>query len=313
MRVVVGHANPDFDAYASTVAATRLFEGARGVFLGTQNANVRAFHNLHEDFVPFVDLRGLDLSVIDSVVMVDTRDPSRIGELGAVVSRPGVEVIVYDHHRRQEGDLEGVDDRSVETGATTTILVGELKRRGIDPSPLEATLYLLGIHEDTGSLTYPGATALDADAVAWLMARGADLDVLDRFLARALDPGQRRILEQLEDSLEVWVVNGQRIAVATATAEEYVDSAGVLTHYVVEDMGHRVAIAVIRMPERTQVVARSRLAEVDVGAVMDRLGGGGHAQAASAGFRSLGIEEALVRVREARRRSSVCVKPSRRR
>ncbi len=29
MRIVVGHANPDFDAYASTVAATKLFPGAQ--------------------------------------------------------------------------------------------------------------------------------------------------------------------------------------------------------------------------------------------------------------------------------------------
>ncbi len=44
MDLVVGHANPDFDAYAATVAATKLFPGSKGVFLGTQNANVRAFH-----------------------------------------------------------------------------------------------------------------------------------------------------------------------------------------------------------------------------------------------------------------------------
>ena len=42
MQLAVGHANPDFDAYAATVAATKLFPGMRGVFLGSQNANVRA-------------------------------------------------------------------------------------------------------------------------------------------------------------------------------------------------------------------------------------------------------------------------------
>ncbi len=306
MRIVVGHANPDFDAYASTVAATRLLDGALGVFLGSQNSNVREFHNLHEDFVRFVDLKGLDLAEVDSVVMVDTRDPRRIGELGAVVLRPGVDVVIYDHHRPQEGDLVVEEDHSIECGATTTILVRELRERGIVPTVLEASLYLLGIHEDTGSLTYPGTTALDADAAAWLMAHGADMEVLNRFLTRTLDSRQKQLLEQLESTLEIWTINGQRIAVGTAVSDEYVDSAGVLTHYVVEDMGHRVAIGVIRMPERTQVVARSRLAEVDVGEVMALLGGGGHAQAASAGFRSLSVEEALVRVREALERT---VKP----
>ena len=299
MELVVGHANPDFDAYAATVAATKLFPGARGVFLGTQNANVRAFHNLHEDFLDFQDLRWLELGEVTRLIVVDTRDPGRIGELGAVALRPDVEVIVYDHHPPAEGDFTDIDDRSLDVGATTSILVHDIHRQGIALTPLEASLLLLGIHEDTGSLTYPGATAYDAEAVAYLMAAGADMEVLNQFLTRTLDPEQRRLLDELVGSLEIWDVNGQQVAVGVAHAEEYVDSASVLTHYVVEDMGYRVAIALVDMPGRLQVVARSRLHEVDVGEVMTRIGGGGHAQAASAAFRDTDLSQALVRVRDA--------------
>lgn len=299
MQVVVGHANPDFDAYAATVAATKLFPGAKGVFLGTQNSNVRTFHNLHEEFLGFVDLRGLDLEEITHLIMVDTRDPGRIGEFHEVALRAGVEVTVYDHHPPAEGDIAGADDRSMQVGATTSILVHEIRRRGISLTPLEASVMLLGIHEDTGSLTYPSSTSYDADAAAFLMAAGADMEVLNQFLSRALDLQQRQLLQALTQSLEIWRINGQEIAVGWAVADEYVDSASVLTHYIVEDMGYRVAVAVVQMPERTLVVARSRMHEVDVGAVMTRIGGGGHAQAASAGFRSAGVSEALVMVKEA--------------
>jgi tRNA nucleotidyltransferase (CCA-adding enzyme) len=297
--LVVGHANPDFDAYAATVAATKLFPGSRGVFLGTQNANVRAFHNLHEDFLDFVDLRGLDLDSVTRLIMVDTRDAGRIGELGEIALRPDVEVVVYDHHPPAEGDLSGVDDRSLDVGATTSILVHEIHRQGIALTPLEASLLLLGVHEDTGSLTYPGTTAYDAEAVAYLMGAGAEMEVLNQFLSRALDSEQRRLLEDLIGSLEMWDIHGQHVAIGVARAEEYVDSASVLTHYIVEDMGYRVAIAIVGMPGRLQVVARSRVHEVDVGEVMTRIGGGGHAQAASAAFRDLDIETALVQLREA--------------
>jgi len=301
VRIVVGHANPDFDAYAATVAATKLYDGAMGVFLGTQNSNVRSFHNLHEEFLSFVDLRGLDLDAVDTLVMVDTRDPGRIGELGPVACRDDVEVIVYDHHPPQEGDIDPDSDFTLDVGATTSILVHEIKRRGIEVTPLEASLFLLGIHEDTGSLTYPNTTAYDADAAAWLMAAGADLEVLNRYLGHALEPEQQALLSELERTIEVWDVNGQAVAVGTAHSEEYVDSASVLTHYVVEDMGYRVAVGIVQMPERLQIVARSRVPDVDVGAVMARLGGGGHAQAASAGFRDLSVEDALTAVREALR------------
>jgi tRNA nucleotidyltransferase (CCA-adding enzyme) len=297
-QVVVGHANPDFDAYAATVAATKLFRGARGVFLGSQNANVREFHNLHEDLLDFVDLRALDAEAVELVIMVDTRDPARIGEIGRIVERADVDVIVYDHHPEQEGDLLTADDRSVSVGATTSILVHEIRARGIALTPLEASVMLLGIHEDTGSLTYPSSTAYDAEAVQFLMESGADLEVVGQFLAHTLTDEQRGLLDMLLDSLELWDIHGQQVAVGRATIPEYVDSASVLTHYICEDLGYRVAIAVIEMAERMHVVARSRLAEVDVAAALKHLGGGGHPQAASAAPRDLTIEEVLAKLRE---------------
>jgi len=301
MQIVVGHANPDFDAYAATVAATKLFPGAVGVFLGTQNVNVREFHNLHEEFLSFTDLKSLDLSTITDLVMVDTRDPDRLGELAAVARRADVDVIVFDHHQPQSGDIAEADDRSMDTGASTSILVHALQERGTSLTPLEASVMLLGIHEDTGSLTFPGTTAFDVSAAAWLMQQGADIEVLNQYLTRALTPAQHQLLGQLTGALEVWDINGQQIAYGQAIAAEYVDSAGVLGHYIVEDLGFRVAIAVVEMPGRTQVIARSRLSEVDVGRAMALLGGGGHAQAASASFRDCTPESLREEIRDALR------------
>ncbi len=298
-QVVVGHANPDFDAYAAMVAATKVYPGVRAVFLGSQNANVREFHNLHQDFLSFVDLKSLDLSGIERVIMVDTRDPGRVGEIGVVLSRSGVDIVVYDHHPLSEGDVAAVEDRSMSVGASTSILVHEIRDRGIALTPLEASVMLLGIHEDTGSLTYPGTTPYDADAVAFLMAAGADMEVLNRFMARTLDAEQRTLLERLLETLELWDVHGQQVAVGTAVTDEYVDSASVLTHYICEDLGYRVAIAVIAMPDRLHVVARSRIPEIDVGAVLKHLGGGGHPQAASAAIKSKPMADVLDSLRQA--------------
>ena len=48
-----------------------------------------------------------------------------------------------------------------ETGATTTLLVEAIQNAGLHLLPEEATLLLLGIYEDTGSLTYETTTARD--------------------------------------------------------------------------------------------------------------------------------------------------------
>jgi tRNA nucleotidyltransferase (CCA-adding enzyme) len=299
ITIVAGHVNPDFDAYGAMVAGTKLFPGAKAVFGGTQNVNVREFHLLHGQFLAFGDLKGFDRSPVGRLVMVDTRDASRLGELASLAEDEDVELVVYDHHPRTSCDVTRGEDRSREVGATTSILVHELREREISLTPLEASAMLLGIHEDTGSLTYPGSTAYDADAVAYLMAQGADLEVVERFLYRSLTPDQRALLEDLTESLQVWKIHGREIAVATAEAAGYVDSAGLVTHHLVEDLGHRVAFAVVTMPERTQIVARSRQRDIDVGAVLAPLGGGGHPQAASAALRDVTMLEVVARLREA--------------
>lgn len=298
-QIVVGHANPDFDAYAAMVAATKVFAGSKAVFLGTQSANVREFHNLHQDFLEFVDLRVLDLSAVRRLIMVDTRDAGRIDLLGSLVGRPEVEVIVFDHHPPSPSDVTGVDDRSRQTGASTSILVHEIRDRGIPITPLEASVMLLGIHEDTGSLTFPGSTAYDGEAAAFLMAQGADIEVLNHFLVRTLSEGQRGLLGRLVDSMHVWRIHGQDIAVGSARLEQYVDSASVVTHYLAEDLGYRVVLAVVEMPDRLYVVGRSRIAEVDIARVLRHLGGGGHAQAASASPRGMSVGETLEALRAA--------------
>jgi tRNA nucleotidyltransferase (CCA-adding enzyme) len=297
VRIVIGHANPDFDAYASMVAGTRLYPGAKAVFLGTQNENVRSFHNLHSEFLEFVDARSIEPGDIEAIVMVDTQQPGRIEPFHQLAATCEVPVTIYDHHPPMTGLPDCADKRISIVGATTSLLVRELRDAGVGLSPLEASVMLLGIHEDTGSLRFPNTTPLDAEAAAWLMESGADLEVLNQFLRSTLDDAQRQLLHQFEDGLVVWDVSGQRIAIVTARTDEYVDTAGVLAHYVVEDMGYPVAIAVVRMPGRLQIIGRSRVADVDVRAVMERLGGGGHAQAASAAFRDLELDEALVLLR----------------
>jgi tRNA nucleotidyltransferase (CCA-adding enzyme) len=299
VQVVVGHANPDFDAYAATIAAMKLYPGAQGVYLGSQNRNVREFHGLHQDLLDFVELRNLDIEAIDRLVMVDTREPSRIGELGDVARDPAVEVVVYDHHPPSDDDIEDAEDRSMETGATTSILVHEIMERGVELTPLEATALLLGIHEDTGSLTYPNSTPYDAEAATYLMGVGADLEVLAQFLSRVLTSEQRALLDALLADLQLWDVHGQEVAVGFVQLSEYVDSASVVTHYLCEDMGYRVVVACMEMPDRLYVVGRSRVAEVDIADVLDHLGGGGHSQAASASMERISREQVLARVRQA--------------
>ena len=128
------------------------------------------------------------------LIVIETTNASRLGELEAVALDPAVEKVLFDHH----GDAElpeWIDPaRAVLStdGALTTTLVGILAERELSPTPLEATTFALGIHEDTGSLTYATSTQRDADALAWCLRHGARQD-LDRGVpAHAAGSGRAR-------------------------------------------------------------------------------------------------------------------------
>ena len=96
-------------------------------------------------------------------------------------------------------------------GALTTTLVGIVAERELTPTPLEATAFALGIHEDTGSLTYATTTQRDVDALSWCMRHGARQDLVNEYLHAPLAPAERGLLQALLEALEP-VERGRRRA-----------------------------------------------------------------------------------------------------
>ena len=103
---------------------------------------------------------------IKRLVVVDNRHKSRIGEAGSLLARKNCEIHIYDHHPRTRFDIKADKDIFKEVGATVTIILEILSKKGkLKFTPLEATLMLLGIYEETGSLSYSTTTKLDVDMV----------------------------------------------------------------------------------------------------------------------------------------------------
>ncbi len=64
-------------------------------------------------------------------------------------------------------------------------------------SLIQATLLLLGIYEDTGSLTYTRTTGRDLRAAALLLEQGASLSIASDFLNHPLSQAQQALYDHL--------------------------------------------------------------------------------------------------------------------
>ena len=294
-QVIATHGNTDFDAFGAMLAARLLYPEAV-VAVGTLNRNVRDFYRLHaEELGAIAEVSRLELDAIRRLIVVEVTSASRLGELESVALDPNVEKVLFDHHAEPELPEWVSEETAVLStdGALTTTLVGIVAERELAPTPLEATAFALGIHEDTGSLTYATATQRDVDALSWCFRHGARQDLVNDYLHAPLAPTERRLLQHLLDALEPIEPPGDDVLLASVSWAEYVDGVSNLAHKIVDLTDARALVLLVEMDERVFVVVRSRTERIDAAAIAAALGGGGHAQAASAICR-----ETLARARE---------------
>jgi tRNA nucleotidyltransferase (CCA-adding enzyme) len=300
LTVITTHINADFDAFASMLAAKKLYPEALVVFPGSQERNLRDFfvksmvymHNI-------VKIKDVDLSAIKRLVLVDTRQAGRIGRFQRIVDRPGLDIHIYDHHPAMPDDISGTFEVSEMTGASVTIMTKLLQKKGIPITPEEATIMALGLYEDTGSFTFSSTTEDDYLAAAYLLSQGANLNVVSNMIIREMSPEQVSLLNEMIQSASHHTIHGMDVVITNVSSEEYVADFALLVHKLRDMENLDVLFALANMENRVYMVARSRLPEVDVGDIAMDFGGGGHPSAAAATIKGqtlIQVEERLVGV-----------------
>lgn len=275
--IILTHEQADFDAMGSSLGAFLMNEKALPVTPRRTNRNVRAFLTLYGAELPFVDARDLPTQAIETITLVDTQS---LITLKGMSKKTTVQVV--DHHVRRADLPEAWNVTIDQVGACTTLFVEGLREHNGTLNPIHATLLLLGIYEDTGSLTYTSTTPRDVRAVAYLLEQGANLQIVSRYLNPPLSNEQRIVYDRLLAASKLHNVNGQKILVATANAEDLNDEISTIAHKLRDLTESDALVLVVQTVEGIRLVARSVTDYVDVSTLTEHFGGGGHGRAAAA-------------------------------
>jgi len=280
--LIVSHTNADFDALASMVAASLLYPTAVMTLPGGMDRNVREYLSLNGEVIPLLPPQDVPLDRVKRLIIVETQHAKRIGRFAALIGRPDVQVILYDHHAPQLPTVQAGEIHLQPYGANTTQMVILLRERDLPVDRLQATLFALGVYEDTGSLTFSATTPEDIETAAWLLRRGANLDVVASFVNRTLTEDQRKVLNQLLTSGEMHRIHGLHILVAVAEAPETPDELALLAHKLRDIEASDAVITINGLDDSVLLVLRSSVDAVNVAQIARHFGGGGHDRAASA-------------------------------
>jgi tRNA nucleotidyltransferase (CCA-adding enzyme) len=307
MDLVLCHTTADFDTLGAAVGMTRLHPGSRIVLAGGAHPAVRDFLALHRDEYPLIERRSVPVEQIRSITVVDTQSRDRLGKLSEWLDLPNVPVTLYDHHSGGETDSDiPAGDRHIEpVGSTTTLIVEQLRQQQLSLNSVDATVMALGIHVDTGSLTYEQATPRDAAALTWLMEQGASQRVIADYTEPGLPPELQDLLTLALNELHMDTVEGCAIASVLLSVEGYVQGMSSVASHLMSLTDSDVLLLGVRYPisddERLTVIGRSRsgygeFAGVDLGALFEPLGGGGHPKAAALTLRGQDAEAVMAQL-----------------
>ena len=300
--LIMGHKNPDMDAFGSALGVYCLARqrGKRAYIVVdkiTEALNL-LYHQIVEEGKHEVITSERALEVLDDksvLIMVDTHRPS-ISECPTLWEQ-AVRTVIIDHHRKSEEHTKTPTLSYMESYASsaselvTEILQYTVERRDIMKS--EANALLAGIMVDTNSFSVKSGIRT-FEAAAWLKRIGADSEEVKRLFQINYD-----MFKLKADCYNAAVIddNGMAFTVYNGATE----NAQIINAQVADELltiqGVKASFVASRdLMGRTYISARS-LGEINVQVIMEQFGGGGHLNTAGAQLR-MSPEEAIEQIKE---------------
>ncbi|HBB35606.1 MAG TPA: poly(A) polymerase [Cyanobacteria bacterium UBA8803] len=312
MDLILCHTISDFDALGAAVGLSRLKPGAKVVLTGGAHPAVRDFLALHRDEYALIERRSVKAKEIHSLIVVDTQKRDRLGKAAEWLDLPQLNSIaVYDHHLHSQSDIPATHSWIEAVGATTTIIVEQLQQTTLQLTSAEATVMALGIHVDTGSLTFDQTTPRDAAALAWLMAQGANIRQIAAYVDPGLSPQLQQLLTTALDQLQSQIHLGYTVSWVFLKTPDYIPGLSSLASRLVDlTESDALLLAVeyrgrgtdgeeeedekkLLSQSRLTVIGRSRIEGTNLNELFQPLGGGGHSQAAALSLREVNPKDVL--------------------
>ena len=113
---------------------------------------------------------------------------------------------------------------------------------------------MLGVYEETGSLTYRTTTRSDVDIVSFLLDRGANLQAVSSYLNRELTEEELSFLIELINKTKTQLINDINIAITEAKVSEFIGELGTIVHKLQEVENYPVLFAIFVIGKKIRII-----------------------------------------------------------
>lgn len=295
MKLIVGHTNMDMDCLSSMALAKLLYPDHQMVKSRFIHPVARDFYNLYDSYFDFLNIKDIKNTVVEDLVVVDTRSVKRIDEYLKVIDGTPGRITVYDHHPSDSDDLDAQILHYNDFGSNTTILALEIIEKGIEITTDVATIALTGIFADTGNFTHDNVRVEDFKAAHHLMDCGADINIIRRYLKTLKEEYQMNLFHDILNHQISKYINGHLVLFSYIELEKQVSGLAAVAEKVFEVENPDAYFSVFSFEKSSSsiIIARSQKEKINLNELLGELGGGGHAMAASVLFKDKSGEGVL--------------------
>ena len=286
---VAGHLNPDGDSLGCTLTMCSLLER-----LG-KTSYAYASPGIGTDLLFLPQLKRIHLNELpqkpkfDTVILLECSDSKRGGDLDNVLKNAKT-IINIDHHLVSDayGDINHIDS----TASSTAEIIFQLFEASADhllPTPEEATCLYTGLVTDTGRFLHTNTTTEALRVASALVACGADVNKINQVIYFTKSYTELKLLGRALEKMQLLFQNKYSEIILTQEDFEPLNAVPSQTQGIVSQPtmipGVEISALIKEESDKVSVNLRSRN-KIDVSAIAQVFGGGGHARAA--GFKVTG-------------------------
>lgn len=304
--LVMGHKLTDVDSFGAAVGiyrAAAALEKKAHIIINEVSASLRPLYEVYANDPAYPEdlflnsQQAIDMADADTmVVVVDTNRP-QMTECEELL-RMTRTIVVLDHHRQSSDNIDNALLSYIEPYASSACeMVAEVLQYIVDDIKIpniEASSLYAGIMIDTNNfMNRTGVRTFEA--AAFLRRCGADITLVRKMFRDDMDA--YRAKAEIISSAEVYedkfaIARGTGLAIESPTiigaqaANELLDISQIKASFVLTEYNGKIYIS-----------ARS-IDEVNVQIIMERLGGGGHMNAAGAQLLDVNMDQAVEKLQE---------------
>ena len=303
--IIMAHKNPDMDAFGSGIGIYKMVAAMGKKAHIVVNEVSSAISPIYGSFASsnvypedMIINNDQALSIVDDdtvVVVTDVNNPAltECEELLAYAKS----IVVFDHHRQTKNVIANATLSYIEPFASSACeMIAEMLQymdEKIKLRPTEADAMYAGILIDTDNfLSKTGVRTFEA--AAFLKRSGADVMRVRKMFRTDIESYRQKAegVSHAEMVLDAF-------AISIITPEKGSESPLVLTAKIANEMlniaGVRASFVIAQVGDDVKISARA-IDDVNVQIIMERMGGGGHANIAAAQFENAKAEDIKVKL-----------------